>query len=77
MNRVWIELERPKNEEEGQHRANLLSDMLKKLGTPEFPKPVFWNTKTSRYCFTIDSAGSFMEAEDDGFWFNLDILAKL
>lgn len=73
--RVWIELEQPKNQEDGEKRAALLSAMLKKLGVDRGIYPiVFW--AHGSYCFTTADSGTFVEASDKGHWFNLDFLAK-
>lgn len=74
VDRIWIELQRPRDDEEGNRRAKLLCAMLKKLGVP-YQQPVFWHPKAERYCFTIDMAGGFVEAGDNGHWFDLHTLA--
>ena len=73
-NRVWIELERPSSDEEGERRAELACRMLRRLGV-ERGTPVFWHTKGC-YCFTIDEAGSYAEAADNGHWYNLDYFGR-
>ena len=75
-NRVWIELEYPKNAEEGHARAKLLNTMLKRLGVSFHSELVFWHEDKDRYCFTLDEAGGFVEAQDHGHWYNLDMLGK-
>lgn len=66
-NRVWIELERPESIEQGDERARLLSLMLQRLGigTRCWFDGVY-------YCFTLDAAGTYVQASDRGHWFNLD-----
>lgn len=76
-NRIWIELERPEtvgDHATGHARAALASAMLQRLGAD--PKQVWWHEKHHRYCFVIDGAGSYTEAEDNGRWFNLDFFGR-
>lgn len=73
--RVWIELDYPPSDEDGNRRAELLSELLKKLGVP-YDQPVFWSKRAKRYCFTRDVAGGFVEAGDSGEWFSLEFLAR-
>lgn len=75
MNRVWIEVEFPKSKEEGELRAKLLSNMLRKLGVT-FETPVWWWDDKGCYCFTIDEAGGFVEGGDSGHWYSLDYFGK-
>lgn len=75
--RVWIEIERPKDDAEGAARAKLLSAMLKRLGVDRGSYPlVWWNERKRCYCFTQSSVGSFVEASDDGQWFNLEFFGR-
>ena len=74
-NRVWIELEQPSSDEEGERRAKQASRMLKRLGVP-YCQAVWWWPKHKAYCFTISTAGCFVEATDNGHWYNLDYLAS-
>jgi len=74
-NRIWIELELPENDKEGHTRAILLSSVLHHLGVKQ-TNAVFWFPEKKRYCFTIDEGGSFVEATDNGHWYNLDYLAE-
>jgi hypothetical protein len=73
--RVWIELEYPKNgNAEGHARAQLATQMLRRLGDPI--TGFWWNENQHRYCVSIDSAGGFMECADNGHWFNLETLGS-
>jgi len=74
-NRVWIEIEKPENDKQGHDRAIALGKMLNLLGVP-YTQPVFWFPAKGRYCFQVDSGGSFVEAGDNGHWYNLDYLAE-
>jgi len=75
--RVWIELEQPPGSRHdiGHARAKLACNMLRRLGD-KHPEPVFWHEKKHRYCFTIDLAGSFVEAGDNGHWYNLEYFGR-
>ena len=73
-NVVWIELIKPDTDEEGDKRAKLLSNMLKRLGTVD-DEACFWNPSKKRYCFST-GGGGFEEAADDGHWFNLDYCGR-
>ena len=77
-NRVWVELERSQDDGVCETRAALLDKMLKKLALPMVIdyQLVWWNKSEQRYCFVIDSAGSYVEAKDNGHWFSLDFLSK-
>lgn len=76
-NRVWIELERLKNNAEGHLRALLASNMLRRLSDASNVRDlVFWIERKQLYGFTIDSAGGFVEAIDNGHWFNLDYFGR-
>lgn len=83
MNRVWIEIEKPWTKGQGfdhalgHQRAKLISNLLKRLGVSYGSHdPVFYRTGSGRYCFTLDTAGGYVEAEDHGQWYNLDFLGK-
>jgi len=74
--RVWIELDKPKTNEDGEQRAKLLSAMLKRLGCDYGPhEPVWWDERKRRYCFTSSRMGTFYEGVDSGQWYNLEFLA--
>lgn len=74
-NRLWMELEWHPDLEIRKQRAANLSALLKKLGCT-YEEPVFVLEKSGRYAFTTSEAGTYAEAGDHGFWFNLDYLAK-
>lgn len=84
-NRVWIELDYPSikdfpdtKDAVAEERAAKLDKLLRKLGyMPDYKgKLVFWFPKKERFCFTQDYGGSYVEAGDNGHWFNLDYLSK-
>lgn len=74
-NRVWIELERSTKPSDNHHRADLASKMLKRLGV-DLNKAVWFNENKNRYCFKTSSLGSYVDAPDNGFWYDLDFLAN-
>jgi len=75
--RVWIELERPFDEADGEAQAAKLSRWLKSIGVDYGRhETVFWSKRHSRYCFTTDEAGGYVEAGDNGHWYLLDGLIK-
>ena len=74
-NRIWIELETDGTNEQNHERARLASVMLKRLGVI-YKTPVFWHEKKCVYCFTIDTAGTFVEAVDRGHWYNLNYFGR-
>jgi hypothetical protein len=77
-NNVWIELKRPdpelpqaERDALGDKRAPLCSMMIERLGgTADY---CFWRPKTG-YCF--GGPMGFIEAVDNGYWFNLDFLGR-
>jgi hypothetical protein len=51
--------------------------MLNKLGVVRGEYSVVWFDESKwRYAFCLDSAGTFVLADDHGQWFNLDKLAS-
>lgn len=76
-NKIWFELELPENydDQKGRNIAEKACLVLKHMGV-DYNVPVWWNTTKKCYCFSIDSAGCYVEANDHGHWYNLDYLAK-
>jgi hypothetical protein len=63
----------------GTERAQALTRMLHRLGIlPQMKNIVWWDTSERRkgYCWTLDEAGSYVEANDHGHWYNLDWLGR-
>jgi hypothetical protein len=78
-NRFWLELESPLvdgkiDHDLGRYRAESAGALLKVLYPSDYPHyaPVWWDEKRCMYAFTIDRAGSYVTASDNGHWFNLD-----
>jgi hypothetical protein len=72
-NRVWIELERPKDDHEGDKRAAQATLIMRAFG--DAITTFWWNKRQGVYCLTIDTGGSYLELGDRGHWFNLDRIA--
>lgn len=80
-NRVWLEIERPPSDLSvdernviAEERAAKLSKVVEAL--TGLKEAVWWHDRKGRYCFTIDEAGGFVEAGDEGHWYNLDYIAS-
>lgn len=77
--RVWFELERPPLELPVEDQDRIANDRAAKLsavierlcGAKDY---CFWLTKQRRYAF--GGQMGFVEATDDGHWFNLDHFAN-
>ncbi len=76
--RVWIELERPVDDADGHAQAEKLDRWLKAVGVSfRHGSSVWWHEKNKRFCFVLDEAGGYVEANDNGHWYLLDGLIKL
>lgn len=75
-NRVWIELDKPKDKEHAEKQCRLANNMLKRLCVkPEDMTSKFFYSEHSRtYCFGGDYG--YIELPDHGHWFNLDSLGR-
>lgn len=77
MNKVWIELERPRDEEHGKQIAALANNMLKRLIKPEDQpnmREFFWDAKDHIWCIGNDNG--YITLSDNGEWFNLDYIGQ-
>lgn len=72
MNRIWIELDKQKDEAHAEEQCALANKVLKKLGFKHYE---FWVGKRG-YCLTKDEAGGYLDCPERGHWFNLDYAAK-
>lgn len=74
-NRIWIELDKPKDDAHAETQCELANKLLKRMfGEDAYYK--FWYAPSKkRYCLTTSVAGTFTELADRGQWFNLDYLA--
>jgi hypothetical protein len=76
-NLIWIELELPPrdNAKIGHDRASKLSRFLLNQGIDfGIYQAVWFDEKKWMYCFTRSNAGSFVYANDNGEWYDLDNL---
>src|SRR3954465_5412761 len=70
--RVWIELERPKDAAEGNRRAELATNMLRRLGVTH--SRFWWSVHEGFYCYG-DQMG-YTVLSDNGQWLNLEFLGR-
>lgn len=72
-NRVWIELEIDhSNNAVNEKRAELANKLLSKLLGKKV-NPFFYHQKIGKYCY---GEVGFTELNDNGQWFDLEILVK-
>lgn len=79
--KVWIELDKPKDDFHAEDMAEKVTKMLARLGCKH--TTIRWcrdeegvaNNLRGKFIVTIDSGGSFLVMTDRGHWFNLDFLA--
>ena len=80
QNLVWLELELPsrENPKAGHDRATMLSRFLLDNGIDfgEY-QPVWFDEKKWMYCFVRSSAGTFVYANDNGEWYDLNNLLNI
>lgn len=72
--RVWIELEKPDNQEHGEEQCRLANNMLERLGAKG--QSFFYDTRTLGYSLETSPGGCYKELEDDGEWFNLSYFGR-
>lgn len=72
MNRIWIELDKPRDEENAKQICRLANSMLRKIGPlSAFDGMTFFHMPLShRYCY--GGQMGYEELVDNGKWFNLD-----
>jgi hypothetical protein len=89
LNRVWIELERPRKLPRGQvndqggssdlTHAGLIyeraNNMLQRL-MPGTPYKFWWSARHACYALTTSEAGTFIVLSDNGHWFDLDYIGR-
>lgn len=82
-NRIWLELDKPKDFEHAKQQCELANKMLARLGISKHNK--FWaqggfftgeRHAHCPYAFTTSSAGTYKELSDNGEWFSLDYLGR-
>lgn len=70
--RVWIELDPPSSKEQGDERAAMATNMLRRLGVER--SRFWWSTREARYCYG-DEMG-YVSLSDNGHWLNLEFLGR-
>lgn len=74
-NRVWIELEKPANDEQGRERAALANKMLERLCGRPISEGFEWNEKRCYYDWG-GPVGGYESLVNHGKWFNLDYFGR-
>lgn len=74
-NRVWIELERPKNDMHADRVVKLANNMLRRLNGGE-PPPQQFAWSESRKCFMYGGPMGYSYQVDRGVWLSLDYLGR-
>lgn len=69
--RVWIELDVPRNEQHAKEICTKANNMLTRLGTTS-GRQFFW--MEGQYCFGGDMG--YVDLPDRGTWFNLDYVGR-
>jgi len=72
-NKVWIELDRPRDEAHAEQIAELINKVMRKI-EPTNTREFFWDAKERVWC--IGDAMGYVTLNDNGEWFNLDYLGK-
>lgn len=74
MNRIWIELEKPRDAVHGEEICALANRALRRLSGDSRTRAFWWSVHENRYCLGDD--GGYKVLEDNGEWFNLDYLGR-
>jgi hypothetical protein len=78
MNRVWIELEKPRDAAHAEEICVLANRMIDRLCEPPEEgverREFFWDEDDKRYCF--GGQMGYMTLSDRGEWFNLDYFGR-
>jgi hypothetical protein len=77
-NRVWIELDKPRDAEHAKEICGLANKMLGRLlEDPNQDRQEFsWSAKDGLYIIIHRPYGTFQTCVDWGHWFNLDYLGR-
>lgn len=75
-NRVWIELEKPRDDAHGEEIARLATNMLRRLDDADDKdnRRFWWNAH--RQVYEYGNPMGFQGLPDRGNWFNLDYLGR-
>lgn len=73
--KVWIEVDRPKNDAEGLEACEKLNNMMARLNNGDTQGWLFhWSHNDRRLCW--GNAMGYEVLPDNGNWFNLDHLGR-
>lgn len=70
--RVWIELDRPRNAEHASAVCEKANNMLRRLGVED--RQFSWSQ--TRNVYRLMGTAGYTDLLDRGFWFNLDYLGR-
>jgi hypothetical protein len=73
-NRVWIELERPRDAAHAESTVKQANIMLRKLGITY--ESFMYDAKRNGYLLMKNESGTYTALADRGEWFNLDKIAE-
>lgn len=75
-NSIWVELEKPKNDEHAKLQCELANKMLQRImgSGVELTNKFFYSDRTKRYCF--GGYNGYYDCVDNGQWFNLDYFGR-
>jgi len=81
QNKIWIELDKPLNNEHGIIQCQKANDMLRKLGVDLPEENVGFQLNqhkkgNTKYIYVIPFSHEYTELGDNGKFFSLDYLAK-
>lgn len=79
-NRVWIELDKPRDKDHAAELCELANNMLARLRESDDDtkwKGFWYHEEREAYCFTFcGQTGEYKELADRGEWFNLDYFGR-
>lgn len=76
-NRIWIELEKPRDKADADKQCELANNMLKRLSDhPEKATEFWWSEHEKQYCLQFGDNGGYIVLTDRGHWFNLDYMGR-
>lgn len=55
-NRIWIELDKPRDKADAEKQCELANKMLRRL-SPHTARGFWWSEREARYCLTLDEWG--------------------
>jgi hypothetical protein len=81
QNKIWIELDKPLDNEHGIIQCQKANTVLRKLGVALHQDNVGFQLNqhkkgSTNYIYVLASSHEYTELSDNGKWFSLDYLAK-